>query len=127
MPAKSRPRLDVTGDRKLRSVSSGPTKTPLHDVKLVASDDVRSFVAAHGGAVFVKARSQRCCAGALTVLDISTEPPVDRGTYERVEDPVIDVFLRVAQAKRPDELVIKLKGRKRQKLVALWDGCAYVI
>jgi hypothetical protein len=103
-------------------------QTPLHQqVRLVASDDVRSFVAAHGGAVYVKARSQRCCTGSLTVLDVTTERPSDLAGYERVEDPVIDVYLRVVQPRRPDELFIELKGRKRPKLAAFWDGCAYVI
>ena len=96
-------------------------------MELVASDEVRTFVAEHGGAVYVRARSQRCCTGALTVLEASMVAPGDADAYERLEDPALAVYFRCAQARRPDQLVLKLKGRKHPKLAALWDGCAYAI
>lgn len=71
--------------------------------------------------------SQRCCTGALTTLDVKIAAPDEAARYERFEDDGMIVFYSSARGAHPDELVLKLKGSRRQRLEALWDGCAYAI
>jgi hypothetical protein len=96
-------------------------------MRIVADPKVRAYVAAHGGVVTVAARSQRCCTGALTTLAASTAAPVDPSRFERFEDDGVVVYYSSARGAHPDELVLKLKGARRPRLEALWDGCAYAI
>ncbi len=73
------------------------------------------------------AHSQRCCTGALTTLAVKTAAPDDPARYERFEDEGIIVYYSSPRGAHPDELVFKLKGSRRPRLEALWDGCAYAI
>jgi hypothetical protein len=96
-------------------------------VRIVAEPNAREYLTTQGGVATVTARSQRCCTGALTVLAVKTEAPIDPSRYERFEDGGITVFYSSARGAHPDELVLKLKGRSRPRLEALWDGCAYAV
>jgi hypothetical protein len=96
-------------------------------VRIVAETKAREYVAAQGGVVTVAARSQRCCTGALTTLVVVTAAPPDPSRFERFEDDGLAVFYSSARGAHPDELVLKLKGTRRPRLEALWDGCAYAI
>lgn len=96
-------------------------------MRIVAEAKTREYLAAQGGVITVAARSQRCCTGALTTLVVRTEAPPDPSRYERFEDDGVVVYYSSARGAHPDELVLKLKGSRRPRIEALWDGCAYAI
>jgi hypothetical protein len=96
-------------------------------VKLLASDELRAHVADHGGALYVRPRSSRCCTGALTTLEASTEAPADLAGYRPVTDDGLVVFFRSLSRPDPEELVLTLEGRRRPHPCAYWDGSALVI
>jgi hypothetical protein len=96
-------------------------------MKIVADARARAYLVAQGGVATVAARSQRCCTGSLTTLAITTAAPEDPSRYERFEDDGVVVYYRSARGAHPDELILKLKGSRRPRLEALWDGCAYAI
>src|SRR5262249_60271404 len=52
------------------------------DMRVVASDEASAFVLEHGGRLWVRLRSTRCCRSLLTYLDASTNAPA--GTFRRV-------------------------------------------
>jgi hypothetical protein len=96
-------------------------------VRIVADRKAREYLVAEGGTATVTARSQRCCTGALTTLTVRTEAPDDPTGFERFEDEGVVIYYRSARGAHPDDLVLKLKGSRRPRLEALWDGCAYAI
>jgi hypothetical protein len=96
-------------------------------MRVVCAPEARSYIVRHGGSITVTARSQRCCTGALTTLGVALGPPPDPSSFERLAAEDFLVYFKTAFPQRPDDLVIKLKGARRPKLSALWDGCAYVI
>lgn len=96
-------------------------------MRIVVEPKAREYLAAQGDVVTVAARSQRCCTGALTTLAVQTRAPADPSRYERFEDQGVVVYYYSARGAHPDELVFKLKGLRRPRLEALWDGCAYAI
>jgi hypothetical protein len=65
----------------------------------------------------------------MTMLAITTTPPADAEAYGVVDGSSPEVRYRgsLVPGNSPEEIVILLKGRQRQRLVALWDGCAYRI
>jgi hypothetical protein len=105
---------------------SGERRT-LKDVRLDASEAVRRFVSDHGGTLYVRATSSRCCTGALTMLDATTDRPADLTDYRRLEDGDLVVFVHFPGARRPDELVLTLEGRRRPRPRAFWNGAALVL
>ncbi len=96
-------------------------------MRLVASEELRSHVADHGGTLYVRTRSTRCCSGPLTVLDATTEAPVDLRGYRRVEAGGLVVLWLSGARADPDELVLTMQGRRRRHPSAYWNGCALVL
>jgi hypothetical protein len=94
-------------------------------VDLVISDEARAFVKAHGGTAFVTAHRHRCCTGALTLLDVTTEIPAADADFESVDAGGVRVRFSGGPSGRPHKLVIELRGRLRRHPVAYWDGCAF--
>jgi len=96
-------------------------------MKLVASDEVRAYVESHGGVLYVTALRHKCCSGALTTLDTSTEAPADPTGYRDFDSGEFPLRLRSGSVDEPEELVVEMKGVRRRRPVAYWNGCAFKI
>ena len=96
-------------------------------MRVIASDDVRSYVESHGGVLYVNTHRRQCCSGSTTVLDSSTRAPADLTGYRSFEVTGWAVRLHTGGASEPDELVIEMKGLRRKRPVAYWNGCAFKI
>ena len=94
-------------------------------MRVIASDEVRSYVAENGGVLYVNAHRHRCCSGGLTVLDASTRAPADPAAYRVVDSGDFPVRFRSGASTEPDELLVELRGLRRKRPVAYWDGCAF--
>ncbi len=95
-------------------------------MRVTATPEARSFIQEHGGWLFVWWTDHSCCGGRLTLLDASTESARSDRRFDRVEAEGFTLFLAAGRRAYPDELVIELKGRKRRRVEAYWNGCAYV-
>ena len=95
-------------------------------MRVIASDDVRSYVEENGGVLYVSAHRHQCCSGSMTVLDASTREPADQSAYRRVDSGDFAVQYRI-DSSEPDELVVEMKGLRRKHPVAYWNGCAFKI
>jgi len=96
-------------------------------MRVIASDEVRSYVEQNGGVLYVSAHRAKCCSGGLTVLDASTRTPADPAVYRFVDSGDFPVRYRIGGRTEPDELVIELRGLLRKHPVAYWNGCAFKI
>jgi hypothetical protein len=96
-------------------------------MRVVSSEQVRSYVEAHGGVLYVNAHRRQCCSGSMTVLDSSTREPSDTTGYRAFDSGGLALRLFTGGAGEPDELVIEMKGLRRKRPVAYWNGCAFKI
>ncbi len=96
-------------------------------MEVLVSEPAKEYVIARGGAVYVRARTLRCCSGSLTLLDISTKHPKDVTGFVAAASDDIEVKFSGGFSGQPHQLAIELRGVLRQHLVAYWDGCAYKI
>jgi hypothetical protein len=93
-------------------------------MRVAASPEAIRLVDEQGGKLYVWAKRARCCHGALTFLETSSEPGERR--FRRVEAEGIELYLD-ARLGDPEELVIETSGRRRRHVHAYWNGCAYVV
>ena len=95
-------------------------------MRVVASDEASAFVLEHGGRLWVRLRSTRCCRSLLTYLDASTDAP--SGTFRRVAgaDGGFDVYMQEDLPRLPTELHVTLSHFPRRSVQAFWNGCAWV-
>ncbi len=93
-------------------------------MRVVASPDVSPAVQAQGGKLYVWARTGKCCMHGLAWLEAGPSPkPGVR--FDSVPAEGFELFLaRMAVA--PEELHLDVHGRRRKRVAAYWDGCAYV-
>jgi hypothetical protein len=94
-------------------------------MQVVVSDEARELADAKGGVVYVRSHTHRCCAGPLTLLDVTTETPLDAGDFVAVQAGGVTVRYHGDPEDGPHVLNIDVRGRRRRRLVSYWDGCAY--
>lgn len=94
-------------------------------MRVLATEDVRSYIGERGGLLFVWVKRCTPIRGALRFLHTSTEPPADALEWQRVETKGFLVFLPPG-LRPPHELHLVVKGLLRRRVEAFWDGCAFV-
>ena len=92
-------------------------------MEVSASPDAVEFVRGRGGKRFVWSKSARCCRGATTFLEASTERD-DRRAFRRVRAERVELYVDLPRL--PALLEIDVGGHFRRTVRAYWDGCAWV-
>lgn len=101
-------------------------------MQVVATPEAQAYIAANGGVAYVHSTRQRCCGGGLTVLVASTVEPPDAASYEPVGGDGVEVRYRLGPSphrpgQAPSELLLDLRGKRRPRLCAYWDGCVFQV
>jgi hypothetical protein len=93
-------------------------------VRVDVSAEAADFVRARGGHVWVWAAHPRmCCSGAPAWMHAATQPPADLSGFSQITGGDVQVWFRGVGGLRPGVLEIGLRGGRRPKLEAYWDGC----
>ena len=94
------------------------------DIEVVAPDEVRDFVVAHGGRVFVWISAHRGLWFPTCLLEASLEPPRRRDrSFRRVSAPGFELYLEGTQRIWPKTMEFALR---RRQVVAYWNGLAWI-
>jgi hypothetical protein len=97
-------------------------------MRVEASAEVASFVRARGGRLWVWAAHPRmCCAGTPAYMHAATEEPPGVPGFVPVPVAGFELFFRVPAGSLPDVLEIGLRGRRRPRVEAYWDGCLFAL
>jgi hypothetical protein len=93
-------------------------------VRVEASQEAVEFVRARGGRLWVRAaRPRMCCVGTPAYMHAATEAPPDLTGYRAVYFRGLELWFRAPAGMLPDALEIGLRGRRRPRIEAYWDGC----
>ena len=96
----------------------------MNSVRVNVSGDAAEFVRAEGGQVWVWAAHPRmCCSGAPAWMHAATRPPADLTGFSQITSDDVQVWFRGVGHLRPDVLEIGLRGGRRPRVEAYWDGC----
>jgi hypothetical protein len=93
-------------------------------VQVQISCEAADFVRDRGGALWVWAAHARiCCSGSPAWMHAATAPPVAPTGFVPVAADGVQVWFRGVGNLRPDVLEIGLRGTRRPRIEAYWDGC----
>jgi hypothetical protein len=94
-------------------------------MRVVASAGVAGVVREQGGKLYVWPRKGRCCGRGVTTLETDTEPK-DGVRFEHIAADGFELYL-ARMSHEPEELHLDVHGRRRRRVAAYWDNCAYVV
>jgi hypothetical protein len=94
------------------------------DVQVVAPSEVRDFVAAHGGRLFVWISAHPGFPAPICLLEASPRPPRGDLGFRRITGPGFDIYLESTQRVWPKVMEFALKRRKRVE--AYWNGLGWI-
>jgi hypothetical protein len=102
-------------------------RRPYHStMNVVAPPSVQAFVSERGGCLYVWTDRTRCCGGAMTFLKSSTTRPRTERAFREAASEGFRLFVDPGSRELPDELHLVLKGWRRKRVEAFWNGCALV-
>ncbi len=88
------------------------------------STEAASFIQGKGGGLWVwAARPRMCCAGSPAWMHTATEPPAGLSGFSEVVAGGVQIWFRAVGGQLPDVLEIGLRGTRRPRVEAYWDGC----
>jgi hypothetical protein len=97
-------------------------------MRIEVSPEAEEFVRGRGGQVWVWAAHPRvCCWTTPAYMHAATQPPQDTFGFSPVHMLGLEVWFRIPGARRPDVLEIGLRGKRRPRVEAYWDGCFYAL
>jgi hypothetical protein len=88
------------------------------------SSEAVGFVRDRGGTLWVWAAHPRmCCSGAPAWTHTATAPPSGLSGFSLAAEESVQVWFRGVGRRMPDVLEIGLRGSRRPRVEAYWDGC----
>ena len=92
-------------------------------MRVETSREAAGFVQARGGKLWVwAARPRLCCQGAGADMHAAMQAPPDLSGFIQVQAAGIEVFFRPRAGRSPEVLGIGLRGKRRPRVEAYWDG-----
>jgi hypothetical protein len=96
-------------------------------MRILFSTEVGEFIRERGGRVFVWPEVRRCCSGGISYLATSTEAAPERSDFQKLPVDGFEVWFAAGVRQPPDELHLDLKGWRRRRVEAYWEGCVFVV
>jgi hypothetical protein len=96
-------------------------------VRLIASPEAVAFVRERGGRAFVWPLELEgpSLGDGVFALEVSTESPGAEHGFARFAGEEIDILIDTTEHGVPDELHLAVKGWRRKRLCAYWNGHSY--
>ena len=93
-------------------------------MRVTATPEAADLVRERGGRLYVWPRTGRCCR-SVTWLETATEPEGGRAFRLAYADD-FELYVPRHLGRLPDELEVDVRGRRRRRIEAYWNGCAWV-
>ena len=95
-------------------------------MRVVANAEAVRLIKDRGGKLYVWTDTHRCCSGGITYLKTDSEPKEGR-RFERVDAEGFELWFAPGSHTPPDELHLDIKGSRRKRVEAYWNGCVFAI
>ncbi len=93
-------------------------------VQVAVDAEAATLISESGGRLWVwAARPAMCCAGTPAYMHAATTRPTSVSGFSLVPHDRLEIWFRAPAGRAPDVLEIGLRGRRRPRVGAYWDGC----
>jgi hypothetical protein len=97
-------------------------------VRVEVSSEAAGLIRQHGGRLWVwAARPALCCGGTPAYMHAATEQPPGLSGFTLVSGQDMAIWFRAPAGRVPDLLEIGVRGRRRPRVEAYWDGCLIML
>jgi hypothetical protein len=97
-------------------------------VRVEVSAEAAEFVRGQGGQLWVwAARPRMCCQGVPAYMHAATAAPAGLSGFTAVRSADLDLWFRAPADRLPAVLGLGLRGRRRPRVDAYWEGCLFVL
>jgi hypothetical protein len=100
-------------------------------MRVEVSPDAARLLRELGGRLWVwAARPRLCCWGTPAYMHAATERPSGLSGFRLVPQTGqdgVEVWFRAPAGRVPDVLEIGLRGKRRPRVEAYWDGCRFAL
>lgn len=103
-----------------------PSRASLKGMEVIADADVIELIRQRGGRLYVWADPHKCCSGNMTYLITASERRAGR-RFERFDADGFELWFDPGSLTPPDELHLDVKGWRKKRVEAYWNGCAFAI
>ncbi|MGH2443104.1 MAG: hypothetical protein ACRDFX_08075 [Chloroflexota bacterium] len=102
-----------------------PTADPFPRVHLSA--EASALIHHRGGSIWVWPSRHRCCSGELTLLEASTRDPERESMFLHRCVDGISIYIQPPSHEIGASLQLDVRGVRRKRIEAAWNGCAFVL
>lgn len=95
-------------------------------MRVLSPPRVADLVRERGGKLYVWTDLRRCCSGGITYLSTGSETPGGR-IFRPVDAEGFELFFDPGRLDPPAELHLEVKGLRRKRVEAYWDGCVFAM
>jgi len=97
-------------------------------MRVEVSPEAAGLIGQHGGRLWVwAARPAMCCGGTPAYMHAATEQPPSLSGFTLVPHQEVAIWFRAPAGRVPDLLEICVRGRRRPRVEAYWDGCLIML
>jgi hypothetical protein len=92
-------------------------------MRVEVSQQAAEYVSLHGGQLWVWTQRTSCCTAAPPFMRAATAQPAKAVGFRRVPADGFELWFSPPGGRVPDMLEIALRGKRKPKVEAYWDGC----
>jgi hypothetical protein len=97
-------------------------------MRVEVSPEAAGLIRQQGGRVWVwAARPAMCCGGTPAYMHAATEQPPGLSGFTLVSRREVAIWFRAPAGRLPELLEIGVRGRRRPRVEAYWDGCLIML
>jgi hypothetical protein len=97
-------------------------------MRVEVSSEAAGLIRQHGGRLWVwAARPAMCCGGTPAYMRAAIKQPPRLSGFTLVSRQDVAIWFRAPAGTLPDLLEIGVRGRRRPRVEAYWDGCLFML
>jgi hypothetical protein len=97
-------------------------------MRVEISSEAAGLIRRLGGRLWVWAAYPRvCCWGTPAYMHAATDQPSGLSGFQLVSQAGVEIWFRAPAGRFPDVLEVGLRGKRRPRVEAYWDGCRFAL
>ena len=96
-------------------------------MRVEVSPEAAGLIRQHGGRLWVWAARPRCAVAARRAVHAATEQPRSLAGFTLVSRQEVAISVPAPAGRLPDVLEIGVRGQRRPRVEAYWDGCLIML